>query len=93
MTDQAGGRWHHRRVSDMEPRVSVIMAVYNGERYLREAVGSILVQSLPDLELIVVNDGSSDKTGEILASCTDPRILRLAQRTKRWPSRGAQQSY
>ena len=58
----------------MEPRVSVIMAVYNGERYLREAVGSILVQSLPDLELIVVNDGSSDKTPEILASFTDPRV-------------------
>ncbi len=58
----------------MEPRVSVITAVYNGERYLREAMDSILVQSLPDLELIVVNDGSSDKTPEILVSYTDPRV-------------------
>ncbi len=58
----------------MEPRISVIMAVYNGERYLREAVDSILDQSLPDLELIVVNDGSSDETPEILASYTDPRV-------------------
>jgi glycosyltransferase involved in cell wall biosynthesis len=50
------------------------MAVYNGERFLREAIDSILAQSLHDLELIVVNDGSSDKTSEVLASYADPRV-------------------
>ena len=74
---RTNGRWQYECMSGLpytEPRVSVIMAVYNGERYLREAVDSILAQSLPDLELIVVNDGSSDKTPEILASYTDPRV-------------------
>src|ERR1019366_5643132 len=45
---------------EMEPRISVIMAVYNGERYVREAVDSILAQTLSDLELVIVNDGSFD---------------------------------
>lgn len=56
------------------PRVSVIMAVYNGERYLHEAVDSIFAQTLTDLELIVVNDASTDRTAELLARYTDSRI-------------------
>ena len=47
-------------------RVSVVMSVYNGERFLREAVDSILGQTYRDLELIVVNDGSKDGSAEIL---------------------------
>jgi glycosyltransferase involved in cell wall biosynthesis len=74
MTDRAGGRWQHKGVSDMEPRISVIMAVHNGERYVREAVDSILTQTLSDLELVIVNDGSSDATAAILATYTDPRV-------------------
>lgn len=62
--------------------VSVIMPVRNGERYLREAVDSVLGQTLGDLELIVVDDGSIDRTAEILASYLDPRlrVLRHASR-------------
>ena len=48
------------------PKVSVIMSVYNGEKYLKEAIESILNQSFKDFEFIVVDDGSTDKTPEIL---------------------------
>ena len=58
----------------MEPRISVIMAVHNGERYVREAVDSILTQTLSDLELVIVNDGSSDAIAAILATYGDPRV-------------------
>jgi glycosyltransferase involved in cell wall biosynthesis len=58
------------------PRVSVVMPVRNGERFLREALDSTLAQSLSDLELIVVDDGSTDATPDILAGAArgDARI-------------------
>jgi glycosyltransferase involved in cell wall biosynthesis len=48
------------------PLVSVVMPVYNGEKYLRQAVDSILSQTFQDFEFIIVDDGSKDKTAEIL---------------------------
>jgi len=56
------------------PKVSVVMSVYNGEKYLREAVESILNQTFRDFELIIINDGSTDRTPEILRSFDDDRI-------------------
>lgn len=56
------------------PLVSVIMAVYNGELYLRPAVESILGQTLGDFEFLIVDDGSTDASEAILASYADPRI-------------------
>lgn len=56
------------------PKVTVLMSVYNGEKYLREAVDSILEQTFKDFEFLIVNDGSTDKTAEILKSYQDPRI-------------------
>ena len=56
------------------PRVSVLMCVYNGSRYLREAVESILGQTFADFEFIVVDDGSTDDSYDILCSYQDPRI-------------------
>jgi glycosyltransferase involved in cell wall biosynthesis len=50
----------------MPTTVSVIMAVYNGERYLREAVESILAQTYPDFEVIIIDDGSSDASAGML---------------------------
>jgi glycosyltransferase involved in cell wall biosynthesis len=55
----------------------MVMAVYNGERYLREAIDSILAQTLADFELIVVDDASTDATPRILDCYRDPRLLRL----------------
>src|ERR1700759_5681453 len=56
------------------PTVSVIITVFNGERFLPLALASIFQQSFSDLELIVVDDGSNDRTGEQLRSIRDPRL-------------------
>ena len=62
------------------PKVSVVMSVYNGEKYLREAVESILNQTFKDFEFIIVNDGSTDKTEEILESyVVDERVKIISQ--------------
>ncbi len=58
-----------------KPTISVVMSVYNGERYLREAIESILNQSFSDFEFIIINDGSTDKTEEIIESFKDVRII------------------
>jgi len=57
-----------------EPAVTVLMAVYNGEKHLVEAIESIMAQDFHDFELLVIDDGSTDKTPEILASLKDGRI-------------------
>jgi len=59
------------------PQVSVIMAVHNGERYLRAAIDSVLSQSFTDFELIVVDDVSTDATPSILDAYADERMRRL----------------
>lgn len=53
-------------MTDKSPLVSVLMPVYNAERYLTEAIISILYQSFTDLELIAINDGSHDRSKDIL---------------------------
>lgn len=59
------------------PTVSVIMPAYNAEKYLREAIDSILAQTYTDFEFIIINDGSTDRTREIILSYDDPRIIYL----------------
>lgn len=61
------------------PRVSVLMAVHDGARWLREAVDSALGQTLADLELIAIDDGSTDATAEILAGYRDARLIVVRQ--------------
>jgi glycosyltransferase involved in cell wall biosynthesis len=72
------GNWFGSR----EPLVSVVIPVYNGERFLGAAIESVLHQSLQDLEIIVVDDGSTDATPQILAAYAS-RI-----RVYRQPNRG-----
>ncbi len=55
------------------------MSVYNGERFLREAVDSILAQTMPNFEFIVIDDGSTDRSSEILNSYRDPRLIVVHQ--------------
>jgi glycosyltransferase involved in cell wall biosynthesis len=59
------------------PLVSVLMSVHNDARFLREAIDSILLQTLADLELIVVDDASTDETEEVLAAADDARLAVL----------------
>jgi GT2 family glycosyltransferase len=64
-----------------KPIVSVVMAVRNGAEYVGEAVDSVRAQTFPDFELIVVDDGSTDRTPEILAEAAggDERIRMIRQ--------------
>lgn len=59
------------------PKVTIILPVYNGERFLRESIDSVLSQTYHDFELWVVNDGSTDGTVAIVDSYTDPRVKRV----------------
>ena len=59
------------------PRVTVLLAVRDGARYLREALVSVLEQSFTSFELLVVDDGSTDETPEILQSYRDSRLVVL----------------
>jgi teichuronic acid biosynthesis glycosyltransferase TuaG len=64
----------------MQPLVSVIMPVYNGERYVAQAIQSVLSQTYQQFELLVVNDGSTDGTEQIVKQFTDPRIRYFVQK-------------
>lgn len=65
--------------------VSIVLPTYNGERYIEESVGSIIGQSFRDWELIIVDDGSTDKTAELARRFekTDPRIRVIRNETNR----------
>jgi len=57
------------------PAVSVVLPAYNCEKYIAKAIESVLHQTFTDFEFIIINDGSSDRTEEIIKSFSDPRIL------------------
>ena len=77
-------KWGEYQISSSPggiPRVSVVMGVWNGDSFLRESVASILNQKFEKFEFIIVNDGSTDKTGEILEELQseDSRIIVIEQ--------------
>ena len=59
------------------PLVSVLLAVHNDDRFISEAIESVLRQTISDLELIVVDDASTDETPARLAAADDPRLFVL----------------
>ena len=63
------------------PKVSILVPIYNVERYLRQCLDSLTGQTLREIEIICVDDGSTDTGGQILAeyAAKDPRILVMAQ--------------
>jgi glycosyltransferase involved in cell wall biosynthesis len=65
----------------MAPQVSVIIPTYNRAALVREAVASVSAQTFRDFEILVVDDGSTDETPTILATCQDVKVLR--HRTRR----------
>lgn len=66
-------------------RVSVVMSVYNAERYLARAVESILEQDLEELEFIIIDDGSKDGSWDILNGFVDERLVLLKQENQGLP--------
>jgi glycosyltransferase involved in cell wall biosynthesis len=61
------------------PLVSVNLVTYNHEKYIATAIRSVLGQTFEDLELVVVDDGSTDATAEVIRSFRDPRLVYLRQ--------------
>lgn len=57
-----------------DPLISVVMPAYNHERFVGAAVDSVLAQSLGDLELVIIDDGSTDSTAEVIRQRHDPRL-------------------
>jgi len=56
------------------PKLSIIMLIYNGEKYIREAIDSVINQTFKDFELILINDGSLDHSLQVISTYTDNRI-------------------
>jgi glycosyltransferase involved in cell wall biosynthesis len=57
-----------------DPKVTILMPVYNGEKYIREAIESILSQTFTDFEFLIIDDGSTDQSAVVISSYNDPRI-------------------
>jgi glycosyltransferase involved in cell wall biosynthesis len=57
-----------------DPSVSVALSVYNGARFIAKAVDSVLGQTFPDFEFVIVDDASDDGTADLLGRYTDPRL-------------------
>lgn len=61
------------------PRVSIVIPMFNVEKYIETCIGSILAQTFKDFEIIVVDDCSTDRSCEIVSKYTDPRIKLVRQ--------------
>ena len=60
--------------------ISVVIPLYNKEKYIKRAIESVLNQTFQKFEIIVVNDGSTDKSAEIVQNIKDPRIRLINQK-------------
>ena len=65
-----------------DPLVSILMPLYNCEKYVEESISSVIAQSWKNWELIIVNDGSTDDSKSIVESIIDPRIKLYHQNNK-----------
>jgi len=61
------------------PLITVLMPAYNAEKYISEAISSVLDQTFTDFELLIINDGSTDTTEQIINAFNDPRIRLINQ--------------
>ncbi len=75
-------------MTEASPKVSIVLPTYNGERYLRGAIESCLGQTHRNLELVLVDDCSTDRTPEVIKSFTDPRIIYIRNQRNQGLPRG-----
>jgi glycosyltransferase involved in cell wall biosynthesis len=78
-----------RELLVMSPRISVVVPAYNCAPYIAASVSSVLCQTVSDLELIVVDDGSTDATVNELRGFDDPRLIVIRNATNQGVSRAA----
>lgn len=71
------------------PQLSVVMCAYNEELFIAQAIDSILSQTYPDFELIIVDDASTDHTSEIIKNYADDRVFYIKNDTNLGPYRSA----
>jgi glycosyltransferase involved in cell wall biosynthesis len=62
-----------------DPKITVLMPAYNAGNYIAEAIASVLAQSFTDFEFLIVNDGSTDNTLDVIHSFGDSRIIVISQ--------------
>lgn len=62
-----------------DPKITILIPVYNAEKYIRGAITSVLNQGFTDFELLIINDGSTDTSRQIIESFNDPRIRLINQ--------------
>lgn len=60
-------------------KISIVVPLYNKAAYIRQTLDSVLAQTYADFEVIVVDDGSTDNSREIVATCADPRVRLVSQ--------------
>jgi len=79
-----GLRFQKAKYNIIMPKISVVMSVYNGEKYLTQAIESILGQTYTDFEFIIINDGSTDKGLDIINEYRqrDERIVVISRENK-----------
>lgn len=71
------------KLFNKKPIVSVIIASYNHENFVIEAINSVLNQTITDIEIIIIDDASTDSSAEKIAQLTDPRIRFIQQQNNR----------
>jgi len=64
------------------PLVSVVVPLYNKELHIKRTINSVLAQTIQDFELVIIDDGSTDKSADIVKSFTDSRIRLIQQKNK-----------
>jgi len=72
---------HIMASQELSPKVSIIMPVYNAEEHVSQAIESILGQTFVDFELIIINDGSTDHSLDVIKAYHDPRIVLICNET------------
>jgi hypothetical protein len=69
-------------MDELRPEISICIPTYNGEKFIARTIQSVLDQTFSNFEIIVSDDGSTDKTLEIVRSFNDPRIVRIDSLSK-----------